>query len=225
MTTTHHQILDRIHRQHGGDGAVVTPKDFLDLAGRDAVDQALARLVKRGFLQRICRGLYHLPRSNKRLGIAVPPDADKVANALGRQTGSRIAPTAAVAANRLGLSTQIPAKPVYLTSGRNRTVRVGSQTFRLKHASLRKMPRANTRASSTIQVIDDLGRDLTDVEIAMIGSHLSADDRRELLREARYHSERVADIARRIAACKLPSDPVSRADTPPRTMDGELHAG
>ena len=39
-----------------GDITVVTPKDLLDLASRDAVDQALTRLVRQGALQRIGRG-------------------------------------------------------------------------------------------------------------------------------------------------------------------------
>lgn len=205
MTTTQHQILDRIRRRHGGDGAVVTPKDFLDLAGRDAVDQALGRLVKSGALLRIGRGLYHLPRSNKAIGITVPPDADSVADALGRQTGSEIAPTAAVTANRLGLSTQIPAKPVYLTSGRSRTVRVGSRTFRLKHASPRKMPDTSTNAGRVIQAIQALGRDADGFEIEHLRRSLSANDRRELLRQARYHAGWVADVARRIAADPVPN--------------------
>jgi hypothetical protein len=72
MDTTQHHIMDRITRRFGGRGAVVTPKDFVDLAGRDAVDQALTRLSRSGTLNRVGRGLYHWPRINKRLGIAVP---------------------------------------------------------------------------------------------------------------------------------------------------------
>ena len=34
-------ILDLIDDRLGGRGAVVTPKDFLEIARRDAVDQAL----------------------------------------------------------------------------------------------------------------------------------------------------------------------------------------
>ncbi|MBL4809352.1 MAG: hypothetical protein JKY43_04755, partial [Phycisphaerales bacterium] len=56
MNTTQAKILKRIGRQYGGPGAVVTAKDFLDLASRDAVDQALVRLTKRGDLNRVGRG-------------------------------------------------------------------------------------------------------------------------------------------------------------------------
>ena len=61
---------------------------------------------------------------NERLGIPLGPDFDEIAEALARQTGSKVVPSGAVAANRLGLSTQVPAKPVYLTDGRTREVRI-----------------------------------------------------------------------------------------------------
>lgn len=45
-----------------GRGGVFTPSDFLDVAGRAAVDQALSRLVKGGKLRRLARGLYDFPK-------------------------------------------------------------------------------------------------------------------------------------------------------------------
>lgn len=205
MKTTQDQILSRIRRRHGGDGAVVTPKDFLDLASRDAVDQALARLVRNGTLNRVGRGLYHLARTNKSLGIPVPPDADKVADALGRQTGSAVAASPAVTANRLGLSTQIPAKPVYLTSGRSRIVKVGSRTFRLKHTSPRKMPKTDSKVGRVLQAIGLFGSDPDERDLDLLRSSLSKKELSDLTRQARYRSERVAKIARRIAADPIDS--------------------
>jgi hypothetical protein len=199
MNTTQTKVLKRIGRQYGGPGAVVTAKDFLDLASRDAVDQALVRLTKRGVLNRVGRGLYHRPRINQNLGIAVPPDADKVAIALGRQTGSRVVPSSAVAANRLGLSTQIPAKHVYFTDGKSRSVKVGSQTFRLKHVAPNKLPSNDSAVGRALQAIDTLGPDPDDQVIGVIQQMLSSEQRQRLLREARYSAEWVVEVARRIA--------------------------
>ena len=122
MSTIQDTILDRIRGQ--GRGKVFTPKDFLDLGSRDAADKSLSRLAKADEIQRLGRGLYHYPRMNERLGIPLGPDFDEIAEALARQTGSKVVPSGAVAANRLGLSTQVPAKPVYLTDGRTREVRI-----------------------------------------------------------------------------------------------------
>ena len=103
-TTVPDKILDRI-RNHGR-GRVFIPKDFLDLGSRDAADQSLSRLVRSGDIQRLGRGLYHYPQINERLGIPVGPDLDEIAEVLARQTGSRVVPSGAVAANRLGVSTR-----------------------------------------------------------------------------------------------------------------------
>lgn len=111
-TTFQAQILDRIRRH--GRGNVFTTKDFLSIGSRETVDQTLSRLAKAGVVRRLARGLYDYPRVNKRLGISISPDVAEIAEAMARQTGSRIAPSGATAANRLGLSTQVPAKPVYL---------------------------------------------------------------------------------------------------------------
>ncbi len=40
----------------------------------------------------------------------------------------------AAAANRLGLTTQVPMREVFLTSGRSRTLRLGSRVLEIKHA-------------------------------------------------------------------------------------------
>lgn len=195
MNTTRTQILHRTRRM-----GVVTPKDFLDIAGRDAVDQTLTRLARRGTLQRISRGLYYLPRTNKRLGITVPPDPDMVAQAIGRQTNSRVVSSPAVIANRLGLSTQIPAKPVYLTDGRSRSVRVGNQTFRLKHVAAKRLPDNDDAPGLAIQAIVSAGHGLVDDRLVeTLRSQLNIAQRQTLAREARYADAWVADAARRIA--------------------------
>jgi hypothetical protein len=198
MPTTRNQILHRIRQEHGGDGAVVTPKDFLDLAGRDAVDQALRRLVRAGQLVRLGRGLYHLPRTNPTLGITVPPDPDKVADALGRQTGSTVAPSPAAIANRLGLSTQIPAKPTYLTTGRSRTVRVGGHLYRFKHTPPHKLPEPDTAVGRVLQAIQTLGPNPDPADLDRLRRHLPPKDRARFRRKARYLSNKTADVARQL---------------------------
>ena len=199
MDTTKARIIARVRRK--GAGAVVTPKDFLDLAGRDAVDQALSRLVRQGALQRIGHGLYHVPRTNKRLGIAVPPDPDVVAQAIGRRTGSRVALSPAAIANRLGLSTQVPAKPVYLTDGRSRSVRVGNQTIRLKHVAAKQLSDTDDATGLVFQAIIAVGESSLDHKaIEAFRRRLSLAQRKHLLCKARYADAWVADAARSIAS-------------------------
>lgn len=191
-------LLNQIRRQ--GSGKVFTPKDFLDFGSREAVDQALSRLVRDGSLQRLGRGLYHYPRINPRLRIAVAPDTDEIAAAIARQTGSRIAPSGAMAANRLGLSTQVPAKPVYLTDGRSKQVRVGDLVFVVKHVSPKELPLGNRTSATVLQALRYLGKDGVDAKvISKIRKALSSKDRAQLLRDARYTTDWMVEVVRKIA--------------------------
>ncbi len=201
MSTIQDDILDRI-RGHDR-GAVFTPKDFLDLGSRDAADQSLSRLVKSGEIRRLGRGLYHYPRVNERLGIPIGPDPDEIAEALGRQTGSRVLPSGAVAANRLGLSTQVPAKPVYVTDGRTRRVRIGGIVFQLRHASPKELSAASRTSAMVFQALRHLGREAVDEQvIARLRRALSADQQRQLLRDAMYTTDWIAAVVRQVAQDK-----------------------
>lgn len=202
MATTQARILARIKRGLGSSrdrlGEVVTPKDFLDLASRAAVDQALARLARTGTLKRIGRGLYHLPRVNPALAVAVPPAPDAVAAAIGRRSGSPVAPSGAMIANRLGLSTQVAAKPVYLTTGRSRTLRVGNQTIRFKRVSPRRLPMAAPEVARALEALHEAGPDPDDATIDAVRATLTARQRRSLVDHAKYAAAWVADSARRV---------------------------
>jgi len=198
MSTVQDDILDRI-RGHDR-GKVFTPKDFLDLGSRDAADQSLSRLVRSGEIQRLGRGLYHYPRVNERLGIPIGPDPDEIAEALGRQTGTRVLPSGAAAANRLGLSTQVPARPVYLTDGRTRQVRIGSMVFQIRHAAPKELSAASRTSAMVFQALRHLGREAVDEQvIARLRRALSADQRQELLRDARYTTDWIANVVRQVA--------------------------
>jgi Family of unknown function (DUF6088) len=82
------QILDRVDR--GTAGAVWTPSDFLDIAGRGAVDKTLQRLVKWGNLRRIDRGLSDKPRFNSLTQQDSPADLKAVIDAVARRDQIRI---------------------------------------------------------------------------------------------------------------------------------------
>lgn len=197
MKSLQTQILDRVRRS--GRGKVFIPKDFLDIGTREAVDQALGRLVKAGDIQRLGRGLYHYPRMNARLGIALAPDTDEIAEALARQTGTRIAPSGATAANRLGLSTQVPAKPVYLTDGRSRQVRVGELVFLVKHAAPKDLPLGSQTSATVFQALRYLGKEaVTPDVISRIRRSLTPQQRTKLRQDARYTTDWIADTVQLI---------------------------
>jgi len=166
-----------------GTGSVWSPKDFLDLGSRAAVDQALSRMARRGVLRRVARGLYEYPRVSPRLGV-LSPDAHAVARAFAGRSGARLQPTGALAANALGLSAQVPARPAFLTDGPTRRLRIGNQTIYLRHAAPSRL-----RWGAVVHALAYLGqRGVTDSvlrQLRQLRQRLAAADRRTLLGDVR----------------------------------------
>ncbi|WEX91546.1 type IV toxin-antitoxin system AbiEi family antitoxin domain-containing protein (plasmid) [Sinorhizobium garamanticum] len=163
----------------GGRGGVFTPSDFLDIAARAAVDQALSRLVKGGKLRRLARGLYDFPKVHPQLG-PLSPTPDDVAQALARETGSHVQIAGARAANALGLSTQVPAKSVYLTDGPSRRVVLGKRVVDLRHASPKHLIAPGSAAGTVVQALRHVGA-VRARDVARIAApRLSASDKKIL---------------------------------------------
>jgi hypothetical protein len=139
-----------------GLGSALTPKAFADLGSRAAVDQALSRLSKAGKIRRISRGVYDVPKNHPTLG-ALSPDPDAVARAIADQSGYRLQPTPARAANALGLSSQVPSQIVYLIDGSSRKIKVGNQTIHFRHAGPRVLLGAGTPEGVALQAIRAFG--------------------------------------------------------------------
>lgn len=132
------KIMKRV-RAHGRGKWVCTPGDFLDLGTRVAVDQALSRLVKRGQLRRVGRGLYDWPQTSRLLKQVVPPDLDQAVAAIARRDGVRVMPAGLGDANGLGLTNAVLGRVRYLTDGPTRNIKVGTSTIEFKHASPKLM--------------------------------------------------------------------------------------
>jgi hypothetical protein len=198
VPTIRRQLLDRIEAD--GRGRVYTSKDFLNFGGRAAVDQALARLAKEGVLRRLDRGLYDYPRINPALGGPLSPDYELVAQAVARKTGSRLQASGALAANLLGLSTQVPARRVYLTDGASRTIKVGNQVLVFRHAAPRQMQACGTVSGTVFQALRYLGSKAMDENtLRRLRQTLSDQDKQALVRDARYVTDWIHGAVQQIA--------------------------
>ena len=130
MSTLAHQVL--MHAATLPEGGTLTARALLHLGSRAAVDQVLSRLTRRGELLRVERGVYVLPVKSS-FGTRAP-QASRVVRHWASERGEIVASHGAAAANAMGLTTQVPVRQVFLTSGRNRTLRLGGQTVELRHA-------------------------------------------------------------------------------------------
>ena len=186
MTGIADKIMQRVSAHHSGRW-VCTPKDFLDLGSREAVDQALSRLTRAGRLRRVSHGLYDMPRISDILKRPAPVDLDAVIAALARRDGVRIMPDGLVAANQLGLTNAVPAKVCYVTDGHSRTLKIAGRTVRFRHAVPSVMQWAGKPAAPVVQALRWLGPDVaTDVQIvSTLSRDLPDDVKRDLLQNSR----------------------------------------
>ena len=176
MPSLPRQIME--HAAELPEGSVLCPNVLLHLGNRDAVDQALSRLARRGRLSRVCQGVYVRPVET-RFGPR-PPSIDKVIESLAALWGETIVPCGGAAANALGLTTQVPVRSVYLTSGPNRKLKLGEVTVDLRHAPRWQLVAPHRSAGDAVRALAWLGPQEVEEGLGVICRKLSAEDLEEL---------------------------------------------
>ena len=180
MNSVPSRIVDYAKSQP--EGALFGANELLGFGARAAVDQALVRLRNAGDIMRVARGTYTRPVAT-RFGSR-GPDEVLVAQAFARREGVTITPHGAEEAHRLGLSTQVPVKTIWLTSGRAASLAVGAQTVEFKPAARWLLADPGGRAGALLRAIAWLGADEVAEQLPLLGKSLSAAERETLL-EAR----------------------------------------
>ena len=198
MQTMRDQIVARIERL--GEGKAFSAKDFLDIASRGTIDMALGSLARSGTIRRIRRGLYDMPRINPALGGKLSPNIDEAAQAIARKQRWKIVPEGAWAANLLGLSTQVPAKIIYLTDGPNNEVLIGRRRIHFKHARPKAMAGLEGKFALVVQALRYLGKEGVNArEIQTLRTALSPAEKRRLVKDARFGVDWIYEVAKKIA--------------------------
>lgn len=173
--------LTRRITQHAStlpEGAPLCPNGLLHLGYRAGVDQALSRLARRGRLMRVCQGVYVRPIQT-RFGTR-PPAVEKVVASLSALWGEVIVPSGAAAANLLGLTEQVPVRPVYLTSGPTRQLRLGDQTVQLRHAPRWQLVAPHRPAGDVVRALAWLGPEEAEAGLREVASRILDGDLAEL---------------------------------------------
>jgi len=142
-------------------GSVLFVDDFLDYGSSESIKKALLRLKEKGLLVRLAHGIYLYPKTDKELGILFP-STEEIAKAIARRDKSRIVPTGVQALNKLGLSTQVPMKVVFLTDGAARSIKVGKRTITFKKTSPKNLLPKGEISSLAIQALKTIGQNKVD---------------------------------------------------------------
>lgn len=182
-----------------GRGSVFVPADFLSQGNRRTVDLALHRLTRSGTIRRLSKGLYDYPKQHPVLGT-LTPSTETIARALAGRDRTRLQPAGAYAANLLGLSTQVPAKVVFLTDGPSRTICIGTTTIQLRRTTARYMEAAGKLSGLLIQAFRELGKEhITKERVEHLKRTLPFDKRRELVNDLKLAPSWMHSIFKELA--------------------------
>lgn len=193
-------VLSRIYGN--GRGWVFTPRHFYDLGSESAIDSALRRLKAAGKIRHLARGLYDYPAQDPVLGN-VAPSADAIARALVVRDAIRLQPSGDYAVNRLGLSTQVPSRVVFLTDGPARKVKIGKREIILHHTTPRNMATAGRKSGTLIQALRHLGKSqVDDGVIEAIKRQIDDKDRASIRKDLIHAPAWIADILRPMTESK-----------------------
>ena len=185
-------IKKRIQGHHRG--WVFTPKHFVDLGSSTSIRFTLFTLQKEKFIRRLSQGVYDFPQQHEVLGV-LSPSVDAVAKALSEKYGFRVQPSGAYAANRIGLSEQVPGRVVFLTDGPSRKLKIGKIEISFRHTTLNNMFAAGSREALVIQAFKFIKKDHIDqAMLARTKTLLKGSNRKDFERNLKYAPEWIRKI-------------------------------
>jgi hypothetical protein len=157
------QVLIKIKKARRG--SLFFIDDFVSFGTAKTVNKALERLVDRGEIIRVARGIYTRPQYSKILDSPITPTTHEIAKAIARRDRARIMPTGVYAQHVLGLSTQIPLNAVYLTDGTARKISIGKRNILFKKTSPKNLSAIGEISGMIIQALKIMDK-----------NHISADE-------------------------------------------------
>ena len=165
-------------------GKIYFTSDFRHLVSEGAIRMALSRLVKNKTLIRLAQGVYYYPKIDTKTGITLLPSIEDIAEALAKRDQARIVPTGAYAINKLGLSTQVPMKIVFLTDNIPRKVKVGRTWITFKKAATKNFAYKSYVTMLVSFALSEKGKDnVTQQDIATIAPILLQEEKEKIKRD------------------------------------------
>ena len=166
------KIVDiiRDHIDRADNGTLFFNNSFPDYDD-EYVGKVLSDLVKQEVIYRLSRGVY-LKATKTKFGL-VYPTTEEIAKAIAERDNAEVLPTGSAALNILGLSTQIPMNPVFLTSGSARKIKCGNKTITFKHGVPKNFAIKGKMMRLLVQAMKAIGeQNITKEELEEIGNLL-----------------------------------------------------
>lgn len=166
-----HQIIEKkiLHRKKGD---LIFPTEFKGIGPYSAIKMSLSRLVTQNKIKRLAHGIYYIPKIDSVFGELYPAP-EKVAEQVAKKEKVRIKLTGSHALNKLGLSTQVPTRLVYLTDGERRIIKIGKTIIEFKPTTPKNLSFTGPLSSLVIQGLvtmgtENLGKEIEDKIIGFL---------------------------------------------------------
>ncbi|KIX91623.1 hypothetical protein TP70_01390 [Staphylococcus microti] len=178
---------------------VFIANDFFDIADYETVRKNLNRMVEKGEIKRVLKGIYYKPRYIEIIDEYEMADTNEVAKAIARKHHWTIAPSGNTALNLLGLSTQIPSKWIYISDGRYVDYMVGNTTITFKKTRNNEISQMSTLTATVIQAIKAIGKEhVTEKHIELLREGLDRKDRLRIVEESKMTTTWIYRIIKKL---------------------------
>ena len=182
-----------------GRGWAFSPKEFSQFGSRGSIDISLHRLLKKGTIRRVTRGIYDYPAFSSFLNTKLNPDIDQVAGAIARKFGWQIQPSGPAALNLMGISTQVPGRFVYLSSGPDRSYQIGNIKLQFQHTVLKEIGFKLAESAILVQGLRSLGKEnITDAVIKEMSKWLKPFLKSKILKDTKTATDWIYQAIKKI---------------------------
>ena len=183
MQMTNNNIVKYITKKRVG--KIFFADEFRKFGSNEAIRQVLSRLCRKNFLIRLSAGIYLYPKIDNAIGV-IYPSIETIARTIAKREKTRMIPTGSYSLNALGLSTQVPAKVVFLTDGTARVVKVGKRaTIKFKRTVAKNLSYKGKISLLAVSALKEIGKGkATDEQLQKIKEALQFEKRENIIYDA-----------------------------------------
>jgi len=195
MKSIHNQIKNTILKKRKG--TLIFAEDFKKNGDGGTVRVSLFRLCKEGFLIRLANGIFLYPKTDNKYGLGIIyPSIFEIAAEIAKREKSRLIPTGVYAMNRLGLSTQVPAKVIFLTDGAPRTIKIGKNAaIKFQKTTAKNLTFKGKITQLVCAALKEIGKNnVTGEQLQKIEQALSLENKKIIEHDAELAPEWISKI-------------------------------
>jgi len=193
-------MIDSLNRQieakvkRSKPGQIFIPSDFKDLGTSTAIRKALSRMVEQKVLIRMGQGVYTTAVYDKVFG-QILPSLEEIAASLAKKEHVKIMPTGQYALNKIGLSTQVPMKMVFLTNGTKKHINIGNGSIVFQPTTSKKLAMIGSISSLLFLGLEELDlNQLSESEKEKIINLLHKEDAKKLKHDLKLAPAKISDF-------------------------------